>query len=99
MIELAISYLHPMAEDHHGVNETLYELERNTSALQKEVLSRIHHTEESMVLEEQMRLKLKNTSTRYFSYALWEIVCVFGLMFGQMFVLKKLVQRGMGSIV
>ena len=24
MIELAISYLHPLAEEHHGVNETLY---------------------------------------------------------------------------
>ena len=59
MLELAISYLHPIGEKHHGVNETLFDLERNTKTLQKEMLSKIHHTEKSMVLEEQMREKLR----------------------------------------
>ena len=99
MLELAISYLHPIGEKHHGVNETLFDLERNTTTLQKEMLSKIHHTEESMVLEEQMREKLRSTSARYLSYALWEVLCVAGLMVGQIFVLKKLVQKGMSSIV
>lgn len=33
MLELAISYLHPTGQQYHGINETLLQVERNTSAL------------------------------------------------------------------
>jgi len=45
MIEFAISYLHPVGDKHIGVNDTMAQIEKNTTSLHLEMMSRIKHTQ------------------------------------------------------
>ena len=52
-----------------------------------------------MVMEDTVRNKMLNTSSKYFGYAIWEILLFGALMIGQIVMMNRIINKSFGSVV